>query len=148
MKPKNADEGKRMMEAISGAVADKKPNRRRLLSNSDNWAIIWKIFTDYVETRKGTCSSEILNGVKVYDDGSFSYKCADSPALCNCIQHVACSREEQQFAVGNVVLVVFEYFGYTAYELWENGKYVAYGDVNTGEVNRRRRLLGNHNSGC
>ena len=116
-----------------------------LLGYSDDW----EEFTTYVETTKGTCNSEILQDVHVDDDGSFSFKCSKAKALCTCIQHVGSSGEEQHFLAGNVGLNVYRQDGTVGYEILEDGEaFGAYGDVNEGNVEgRRRRLLGAHGGG-
>merc|ERR1712167_233185 len=95
------------------------------------------------ETTQGTCNSELLKDVHVEDSGSFRFGCSKAKALCTCIQHVGSSGEEQHFLAGNVGLNVFRQDGTVSYEISEDGKAFAYGDVNEGNVEgRRRRLLG------
>ena len=132
------------MKAIQKAVADEKDNsneekrrRRRLLGYSDDW----NEFTTYVQTAQGTCNSHILQDVSLYDDGSFSFHCSQAAALCNCIQHVGWSGEEQHFVAGDIGLNVFRHEGLVGYEITEYGYTVVYGDVNGGRMDRRRRLL-------
>ena len=143
LKPKNGEIGKKLMIAVKKAVADKKDNtneekrrRRRLLVGfSDDW----NEFTTYVQTAQGTCNSQILQDVSVSNDGSFSFKCSQAAALCNCIQHVGGSGEEQHFVAGNIGLNVFRQDGLVGYEITEDGEAFSYGDVNEGRMDRRRR---------
>ena len=137
------------MKAVKKAVANEKATsneekrRRRLLGYSDDW----NEFTTYVQTAQGTCNSHILQDVSVYDDGSFSFKCSQAAALCNCIQHVGWSGEEQHFVAGNIGLNVFRQDGLVGYEITEDGEALVYGDVNEGRMDRRRRLLSNNRGG-
>merc|ERR1711918_103290 len=120
------------------AVADKKDNpneekrrrRRRLVGYSD----VWNVFTTYVQTKRGTCNSHMLQDVSVDGDGSFSFKCSQAAALCNCIQHVGGSGEEQHFVAGNIGLNVFRLDGTVSYEITEDGNAVVYGAVNDGKM--------------
>merc|ERR550514_2657345 len=121
-----------MMKAVKKAV---KRRSRRLLGYSDDW----NEFTTYVQTTQGTCNSEILQDVSVYDDGSFSFHCSQAAALCNCIQHVGWSGEEQHFVADNIGLNVFRHEGLVGYKITEDGYAVVYGDVNEGRIDRRRR---------
>jgi len=143
LKPKNGEIGAKLMIAVQKAVADKKDNtnnekrrrRRRLVGFSDDW----DEFTTYVQTAQGTCNSQILQDVSVSNDGSFSFKCSQAAALCNCIQHVGGSGEEQHFVAGNIGLNVFRQDGLVGYEITEDGEAFSYGDVNEGRMDRRRR---------
>merc|ERR1712006_29621 len=116
---------------------EERGRRRRLLGYSDDW----DEFTTYVKTTWGTCNSEILQDVNVDDDGSFSFHCSQAAALCNCIQHVGGSGEEQHFVAGNIGLNVFLHEGEVSYEITEGGEAFSYGDVNEGKMDRRRRRL-------
>ena len=69
--------------------------------------------------------------------------------MCNCIQHVGATGEEQHFAVDNIALIIFRYEDIVGYEITEDDISLVYGDVNEGrEDRRRRRLLGNNRGGC
>ena len=130
-------EGKRLIKAINKVVQSKEgeKHRRRLL----NWKNHWEQFTTYVETTKGSCPESILTGVIVKPTGEFYFSCSQSPKLCDCIEHVADSSEEQTFAAGNIGLAVFLVDGTVGYEISEDGEAFAYGDVNEGKNARRRR---------
>jgi hypothetical protein len=144
LKPKSSETGEKLMIAVKNVIAGEKANsneekrrRRRLVGYSDDW----NEFTTYVQTAQGTCDSQILQDVHVYDDGSFSFHCSQAAALCNCIQHVGGSGEEQHFVAGNIGLNVFRQDGLVGYEITKDGKAVVYGNVNDGRMDRRRRRL-------
>jgi len=73
--------------------------------------------------------------------GEFYFSCSQSRKLCECIEHVVKSSEEQTFAAGNIGLAVFFQDGTVGYEISEDGEAFAYGDVNEGKNARRRRRL-------
>jgi hypothetical protein len=144
VKPKGDETGEKLKKAVEKVVASKNNNRRRRLLG---WNAHWKEFTEYVETTQGTCNSELLKDVHVQDSGEFRFKCSKAKALCTCIQRVGSSGEEQHFLAGNMGLNVFQHEGLVGYEITEDGKALAYGDVNEGHVEGRRRRLLQHGSG-
>eukprot|EP00942_MAST-04A_sp_MAST-4A-sp1_P011591 g11591.t1 len=132
-------EGKRFIEAVKKVVRSKEgENRRRRLLN---WKNHWEQFTTYVETAKGSCPKSILTGVNVEPNGEFYFSCSQSPKLCKCIKNVGSSGKEQHFLAGNIGLVIFFQDSTVSYEISEDGNPFAYGDVNEGMNERRRRLL-------
>ena len=135
LKPKNGEIGEKLMKAVKKIVANKKDNTNE--EKRDDW----DEFTTYVQTAQGTCNSQILQDVSVSNDGSFSFHCSQAAALCNCIQHVGGSGEEQHFVAGNIGLNVFRHDGLVGYEITEDGEALVYGDVNEGRMDRRRRRL-------
>ena len=153
LKPKNGEAGEKLMKAIETvAVAGKENDSNSKADNNNseekrNRRDDWNEFTTYVETTQGTCNSQILQDVSVHDDGSFSFQCSQAAALCNCIQHVGGSGEEQHFVAGNIGLIVFRQDGLVGYEITEDRNAVAYDDVNGGRMGRRRRRLLQHGGG-
>jgi len=152
IKPESSSTGEQLMTAVTNIVKSKtnkkkeeEGRRRRLLGYEDDWSE----FTTYVETTQGTCNSKLLNHVSVYDGGTFNFQCSKSGTLCNCIQHVGATGEEQHFVVDNIALIIFRHEDIVGYEITEDDISLVYGDVNEGrEDRRRRRLLGNHRGGC
>eukprot|EP00944_MAST-04C_sp_MAST-4C-sp1_P006283 g6283.t1 len=132
-----------------------KPRGRRLLSSDYDfdYPALWDEFASNVLTN-GECDGRVLQDVEVDKDGSFEFECSKANALCACIVGVGETDWEAEFfspeEEGSFLeLTVFrdDETGYVSYELKENGEYLAYGDVNEGDVEgvtgyrRRRRLL-------
>ena len=94
--------------------------------------------------RTGSCSNgySVLREVKVHASGEFQFRCSRSPELCDCIGSVGGGAiGEQHFRAGELNLILFSHEGHAAYEIQEYGEALAYGDVNSGRVDRRRRLM-------
>merc|ERR1711907_308642 len=98
---------------------------------------LWDEFTLMVRSN-GKCRARVLKDVHVESDGAFSYECSVAKALCNCIVKVGKTGMEPKFYAKDgdykLELNVFRDGGYVSYEILENGKALAYGDVNEGDV--------------
>ena len=126
--------------------------RRRLLSKVRmDWDEAWSGFISNVNSdgnNDGKCKvHNSLSGVNVDADGSYLFSCSRSPDLCDCISQVgtgSTNADTQYFINDNmgIYLGVFKDNGAAAYEICEvGGECHAYGDVNDGRVDRRRRLM-------
>ena len=96
------------------------------------------------------CPARVLEDVHVESDGTFSFECSEAKELCDCIVKVGETGVEPRFYAEDgdytLELNVFRDGEYVSYEIKENDDYLAYGDVNEGDVEdatgyRRRRLL-------
>merc|ERR1712167_263687 len=126
--------------------------RRRLLSKVRmDWDDAWSGFISNVNSHgdnDGKCKvHNSLSGVKVDANGAYQFSCSQSPDLCDCISQVgtgSTNGDTQYFKNQNmgIYLGVFQDGGSAAYEICEiNGECHAYGNVNEGRVDRRRRRL-------
>jgi len=136
-----------ILKKVNETRTKQKATRKRKLLAETNNAALWKEFVAYVKGGQSTsinCRNgrDMLSGVTVYEDGSFSFACSNTGNLCNCISDVGSSKvQEQIFSAGKLSLILFSHRGQAAYEIQENGEALAYGDVNSGRVDRRRRLM-------
>ena len=121
-----------------------------------DYSALWEDFVEYVEVdeqQADVCSSgyDMLSQVNVDSNGAFEFSCRRSPRLCKCISAIGTGKVgDQVFFADNLELTVFrqddpdeEGYEYAAYEIKEGDEYIAYGDVNDGRTDRRRRLLQN-----
>ena len=130
--------------------------RRRLLAKGGladediDYEALWDEFTSMVRSNK-KCRGRVLEDVHVESDGTFSFECSEAKELCDCIVKVGETGMEPHFYAEDgdytLELNVFrdDESGYVSYEIKENDDYLAYGDVNEGDVEdatgMRRRLL-------
>jgi hypothetical protein len=148
--PNEKDEQKQNLEEDTvGEGNDSR--RRRLLSEvgEEDYEALWDEFTDMEfndKERSGACSDakRVLKQVKVHASGKFEFNCDldRSRKLCECISSVGGDpNREQHFRAGELNLILFSHEGHAAYEIQESGKALAYGYVNEGRKDRRRRLM-------
>ena len=146
------------MKLKCAAVEKSQPKRRRLLAKGGltdehiDYEALWGEFTSMVRSNK-KCRARVLEDVHVESDGTFSFQCSEAKELCDCIVKAGETGIKPHFYAedGDYKLELNvlrdDESGYVSYEIKENDDYLAYGDVNEGDVEdatgyrRRRRLL-------